>query len=75
MPVTHNDLEHFHHFASERLENAETEMTFDDLVTQCRDERSVTNDALREAFAQLDAGLEQPLDEAMEEIRQRLPVR
>ena len=72
MLVTPEQLDQFHRFASERLENAETELTLDDLVAQWRDEREATNAALGEAFAQLDAGLEQPLDEAMEEIRQRL---
>lgn len=74
MAMTHEELDQFHRFATERLQTVETDVTFDDLVSQWRDERSTTNEALAVAFEELDAGLQKPLAEAMEEIRQRLDL-
>lgn len=72
MPVTHDELDQFHRFASERLQSQAADCLFDDLVAQWRSNRQATNDARTEAFEQMDAGLEMPLAEAMDDIRKWL---
>ena len=73
MPVTHNDLEHFHQFASEKLGNGGAE-SLRQLVSQWEvtreHERSVA--AIRESVAEDEAGESVPVEDAFAEIRSRL---
>jgi hypothetical protein len=71
MSVTKEDLESFHGFACGRLSHGGVE-SFEALLSEWR-ERKETNAAIREAIDELNAGLGQPLEEAMEEIRIRGP--
>lgn len=75
MAVTKNDLQDFQRFADEKLSNGGAE-SLHELVTQweAARQRAETNAAIREAIDQLNAGLGEPLDVAMEDIRQRLDL-
>ena len=75
MTVTQEQLDSFHRFASEKLGNGGGELTWQELLALWRlenpseQERSQTNAAIRNALEEIEAGLVQPADEAMEEIR------
>ena len=76
MPVTPNhvtqtQIDSFHRFASERLANGGSELSWDELLIQWQStcEREAVNAVIREGLADVEAGRCQPAAEAMEEIR------
>lgn len=76
MTVTREDLADFSRFVDEKLSNGGSELTMEYLVIEWKTvrERAATNTAINEALEQMDAGLGQPLDEAMAEIQKQLNI-
>lgn len=72
MIVTQFELDSFHHFASEKLEAAGAEFTWDELFVlwDSTKHRASANAGIREGLADVQAGRYQPAAEAMEEIRE-----
>jgi len=77
MPVTKDELDHFHQFAANTIQHSEAEVSWDDLFIrwQSSRERSDINSAIREGLADVDAGRFRPATEAMEEIRKEFGFR
>ena len=73
MAVTQQELDDFHQFASEWIQNGAAEISFDDVVTEweSRRDRDEINAAIRKGLADVDAGRHRPADEVMEELRQK----
>lgn len=71
MPATREDLEQFHQFAMEQINQSDLPLEFDDLVTNWRElrERLEVKAILEQALAEMDAGLGRPASEVMEELR------
>ena len=74
MPVTKEELERFHQFAAEKLDNGGSRSSLEDLVTLWRKERehAETVDDIRQGVKNSDAGNAQPLEEAFEDVRRDL---
>jgi hypothetical protein len=73
MTVTRQDLDGFHSFATRRLQSADKDLSFDDLVCEweCFRDRDNVNAAIREGLADVEAGRRQSADEVMEELRRK----
>jgi hypothetical protein len=71
MHATRQELDSFHEFALAKLCNGGADLSMEQLLADWR-ERNECNAALREAIAEMRAGKGQPLDEALDEIRQEL---
>jgi hypothetical protein len=71
MPVTQEELDSFHRFASKKLNDEPAELSWDELFVhwQSAREREKVNTAVREGLADVEAGRYQDASEAMEEIR------
>lgn len=69
MPVTQDELDHFHSFASQRIKQAEDQLTWDELIvlweSTCR--RDDVNAAIRRGLADVEEGRYEPANEAMEQ--------
>ena len=74
MPVTKEELERFHQFAAEKLDNGGSQSSLEDLVTLWRQERehAETVDDIRQGVKDADAGNAQPLQEAFDDVRRDL---
>lgn len=68
--VTQQQIDDFHHFASERLGGDSVDVSWDELLIEWQSacERDAENAAIREGLADVDAGRYQPAAEAMEEV-------
>jgi predicted transcriptional regulator len=76
MPVTQDQIDDFHQFATARLKSGGTELTIDDLLiewdsTRNRDE---INEAIREGLADIEAGRTRPAAEVTEELRRKYNI-
>ncbi len=73
MSVTQEQLDDFHRFATERLNNGSSEVSFDDLVIEWDSvrNRDEINAAIRQGLDDIDAGRHRPADEVMEELRKK----
>ena len=71
MSVTQTQIDSFHRFASEKLVNGGSDLSWDELfiLWQSSCEREEINAAIREGLEDVEAGRCQPAAEAMEEIR------
>lgn len=71
MPVTQRQLDSFHRFASQMLNNGGTDLSLEELVAHWRaqQERADVNACLRQATDDLKAGRHRPAHEVMEELR------
>ena len=71
MPVTKEELDHFHQFAEQAIRCSDSEVSWDELFIQWQSarERSDVNEAIREGLADVEAGRYRPAAEVMEEIR------
>ena len=74
MSVALQELEHFTHFAQQKLSANETHLSLEDCVRLWRQqtERDATLDDLRQGRADLEAGLAQPLAAAFDDVRRQL---
>ena len=74
MTLNAQDLHNFHHFALDRLDSGEAGLSLEKLASRwLADQRRADADAaIHEAIDQMNAGLGEPLDDAMEDIRRRL---
>ncbi len=73
MAVTQAQLDEFHRFATDRLNNGGSELSFDDLVFEWDSvrNRDQINVAIRQGLDDIDAGRHRPADEVMEEMRNK----
>jgi hypothetical protein len=79
MPTTVEEISEFQRFAVEQVRNGGSDLSLEELLERWRAQRSKTNDslrnkvnaAIRRGIAEADAGLGRPLDEFMDEFRQR----
>lgn len=73
MPVTHDELEKFHRFATGKVESSEAD-SLQELVAVwvAVQEAQASVAAIRESIAECDAGLDEPFENAIAEIRDRL---
>jgi hypothetical protein len=71
MPVTQEELDSFHRFASQKLNDESADLSWDELFIhwQSARERDEVNTAIREGLADVEAGRYQDASDAMEEIR------
>jgi len=71
MPVTLEELESFHQYASGRLKDGTAAPSLDELFMEWADrrDRSTINDAIRRGLADVDAGRYEPAADAMRKIR------
>jgi ABC-type transporter Mla MlaB component len=76
MVVTAKQLEAFHRFGAEQLAQTDGELSWDELLIlwESRNNRASANDAIREGIADVDAGRFQPVDEALESVRQEFGI-
>jgi predicted transcriptional regulator len=73
MAVSQAELDDFHQFASQRIGTGQSQATLDDLVMEWESlrDRDEINAAIREGFADVDAGRHRPATEVLEEIRRK----
>lgn len=73
MAVTQQDIDAFHRFASQRVSNGGSKVSFDELVLEWESvrDRDDINAAIREGLADIEAGRHRPADEVMRELRQK----
>lgn len=73
MPVTQQDLDSFHQFASERIANSVVPLSFDDLIVEwlSHRDRDDINAAIEEGLADVEAGRHRPARHVTEELRQK----
>ena len=73
MSVTQHDLDAFHHFATARLADGASRLSFDELVVEWEStrDRDEINAAIREGLADVEAGRHRPADEVSEELRNK----
>ena len=71
MTVTREELDRFHRFASEKIGNGGSDLSWDELFIEWRSagERDEINTAIRKGLEDVEAGRVQAADEAMETIR------
>jgi len=76
MAVTRQELDSFHRFAAERLDNGDSELTIDDLVIEWDSSRNrdEINAAISEGLADVEAGRHRPAEEVTEELRQKYDI-
>ena len=84
MPVTQEELNRFHEFASARLNNGGGDASLHELVELwlesgvARDvaceQRAAVNAVLRRSIRELESGLDRPAAEVMAEIREELDL-
>ena len=73
MAVTLEQLDDFHRFASEMLSNGGRELSWGDLILLWQDslKQDQVNAGIRKGIEEMNAGLGRPLDEFMDEFRQK----
>lgn len=71
MPTTIEDLQNFHEFALEAINNDASIESMRELVDQwyAQQERESANEAIRQSHAEFAAGLGRPAEEFMSEMR------
>ena len=75
MTITQDHLDSFHVFASQKLNNGHSELTWPELFDMWRienpnaDQQAEIYAALDESLADIEAGRTQPVAEAMDELR------
>ena len=74
MSVTKDELERFHEFATQQLDNGGAQSSLEELVNLWRKqrERAETVDDIRQGSEDYRAGNGQPLTEALDEVRRDL---
>lgn len=77
MPVTLQELDRFHEFATQVVRNGGKDMSFDELIAkwQAAREREDIHAAIREGIDDLKAGRTRPADEVMSELRHKYKLR
>ena len=68
MPVTKEELDSFHHFSSEQLNNGGCDLSFDDCVRLWKEKREEDLALIRRGVAEADAGLGRPFEEVDAEV-------
>ena len=74
MTVTQEQLDSFHRFASEKLGNGDSELTWQELLEWWRvenptpEEQREAHAAIREGLADVEAGRYRPAEEVMDEL-------
>lgn len=77
MSTTQDQLDSFHRFASEKLNNGGSEMSLQELYRLWRienpstDERAAVADIISQGDADIESGNYRPLDEFMDEFRSK----
>ncbi len=73
MTVTQRDLDGFYSFATRRLQSADKDLSFDELVVEWESlrDRDDVNRAIREGLADVNAGRHRTADEVKEELRSK----
>ncbi len=76
MTVTQAQLDDFHQFASEYIQNCDNDLTIDDLLIEWDSvrNRSEINSAIREGLTDINAGRTRPAADVVEDIRRRYNV-
>jgi len=76
MPITQNQIDDFHQFATDRLKSGGAELTIDDLLIEWDSSRNrdEINEAIREGLADIEAGRTRPADEVTEELRRKYNI-
>jgi hypothetical protein len=76
MATTRENLESFHEYAAARLMDAESDLSFDDLLWEWSDirDRQLINNAIRRGLADVEAGRYESADLAMEKIRNEFGI-
>ena len=71
MSATREEIDAFHEFAASKLNNGGAGLSLEQLLAEWRASGPCgdVHVALRQAISEMRAGLGQPLDEALEEIR------
>lgn len=74
MSIALQELERFTHFAQQKLGTSESNLTLEDCVRSWRQrtERDATIEDIQQGRADLEAGLVQPLAEALDDVRRQL---
>ena len=74
MSIALQELERFTHFAQQKLGTSESNLTLEDCVRlwRQRTERDATIEDIQQGRADLEAGLVQPLAEALDDVRRQL---
>ena len=77
MPVTKEELDHFHRFATEKLGSAEAVVSLQDLLDMWRREReyAATVNDIRQGLEDYGAGRAEPLAKAFTDIRRGLGLK
>lgn len=72
MSATRDQLESFQQFAAKRLATADVEPSFDELLFEWQDlqDREEINEAIRRGIADFKAGLHEPAEKVMADIRE-----
>jgi hypothetical protein len=73
MPITQDELDRFHRFASDLLQNGGRTMSLEEILSrwQTAREREEVNAALREASDDLKAGRARPAKKVTRELRKK----
>lgn len=76
MVPTTQELDSFHRFTREKVDAGEAGLSLEQLVSQrhAARQRAGSDAAIHKAIDQMNAGLGEPLDVAMEDIRRRLHI-
>lgn len=76
MAVTKQDLDSFHQFATNRIENGGAELSLEELAYQyeCAKERDEVNAVIARGLKDIDAGRGRPAREVTEELRQKYGI-
>ena len=76
MAVTTEQLDDFHRFATEKVNNGQNELSWDELflLWQSTTQREETNNAIRDGLADVAAGRYEPARDAMEKIRKEFDL-
>jgi hypothetical protein len=76
MAVTTQQLDAFHRFGAEKLQNGETELSWDELfiLWESRNNRTEVNSAIREGLADVDAGRFESSDKVLADLRDEFGI-
>jgi predicted ATPase len=76
MALTTQQLDSFHRFAREQLDAGEAGLSLEKLASRwlAAQQQADTDNAIHEAIDQMNVGLGESLDDAMEDIRRRLDL-
>ncbi len=77
MSTIQQDLENFHQFAIARLAKRPSVESLDELIVEWRDSQSTdeVNAAIRRGLADIEAGRHEPIEQAVQRIRDRFGFR